>query len=247
MELSPLNKLIPSWGSPTLEGFDTSNIQDGQRLGGISNRQFVQFYNHKFLEVYAKEVHINERTGESRVIKWDKREVEKEKVKIINPGDKNVIDAYAQDFHRRDFWQQYKNFRDGKNVIMGTPIDECSFVSSHIATELRYLGCYSLEQLADASDLLCDRIPNGYELREYAKALVQAGKDNKDLAQVNALKNELEKSQGMIAQMQAEMETLKKFIVIPTQPAPQPIVEAPKNKGGRPKKIVETKENAETA
>lgn len=234
MDLSPLSKVVPSWDSPTLQGFDLDNVQDGQRIGGLNrgiHRQFVRFYKKKFSEVYATKVKINEKTGTTTVLETDVRNVEKEMVHIITPGDKNIVDDVACEFHKREHWAEYKAFRDGRSAPLGTSLDECSFVSPHIATELRYHGCLTLEQLADASDLLCERVPDGFEIREFARAKVKADRDNQSLDQVNALKIELSKSREAMAEMQKQIEKLSGLVT----PSGEPI-EAIKRRGRAPVK-----------
>lgn len=202
-----IENVLPSWDAPTLQGFDLSNVQDGERIKG-SNRQYIRFYKKKFTEVYATKVKINEKTGTTTILETGTRPVEREMVHIITPGDKNIVDDFACDFHRRSFWNQYKAFRDGKTAPVGMSLDDSGFVSPGVATELRYLGCHTVEQLADASDVLCQQIPNGFELREFARAKCKADLDNKNLSQVNILKAELEKSNAVIAEMQKQMQTL---------------------------------------
>lgn len=230
MDLSPLSKVIPNWGAPTLEGFDTEHMVPGERLKG-SNRQFVRFYKKKISQVYATKVKVNEKTGASQILGTGIREVEKEFVHIKTPGDPNEVDDFAEDFHKREHWQQYKAFRDGNSAPIGTPIEESSFVSPSIATELRYLGVHTVEQLADASDMLCGQVANGWELREYARAITKANEDNKSLGQVTALKSELEKAQTMIRELQAQMKNVQ---------AAREESETPSPKRGRPRKIDNT-------
>ena len=241
MDLSPLNKVIPSWGSPTLEGFDTTNIQDGQRLKG-SARQYVRFYKKKFMEVVATKVQTNEKTGSVKVLETAVQEIEREMVHIVTPGDKNEIDTIAQDFHKREHWAAYKAFRDGRSAPLGQPIEECTFVSPSIALELKYLGVHTLEQLADSSDLLCGRVANGFELREYAKAMAKANVDNKSLDQVNSLRVELEKAQATIEKManaqKAMQSTLLDMRGEPVLSENSEVEETVKRSPGRPRKII---------
>lgn len=246
MNISPLNKVIPSWGAPTLEGFDLNSMQDGQRIKG-SARQFVRFYFKKFLQIYATDVKINEKTGSTTVLKTGTREVEREMVEIITPGDKNIVDDFAADFHKREHWRQYKAFRDGESGPVGTPIDECEFVSPHIATELRYYGCHTLEQLADAGDVFVTNVPNGWELREYARQVVKVNEKNKDLSQVKVLQAQLEKSSEIIQAMEERLKALESPLVdasgdpisLPTLDA-QPIK---KSKGRQRKADILLREN----
>lgn len=206
MDLSALNK-IQTFGAPTLEGFDTSNVVSGQRLGG-STRQFVQFYHKKFVEPTAVETVTNPKTGEVKVTKVEPREVTREMVKIITPGDKNEIDDFAQDYHKYEFWKHYKAFREGKGAPIGTPIDEVSYIPSNVALELKFLGCHTEEQFADSLDLLAGRIGNGFELREFARASVKARQGSDNTKQVEQLKSALNSSNEAIERLQAQIEAL---------------------------------------
>lgn len=204
MNLSPLNGIIPNWGAETLQNFDTNNIQDGERLRG-SNRQYVRFYKKKDFEIHADKVKINEKTGDTRVISTKAVEVEKEMVHVVTPGDKNVYDGEAQDFHKREFWRQYSAYRSGQTAPLGSSVDDANFISPQIATELKYHGCHTVEQLAEASDILCGNLPNGWELREFARQYCKVQNENKSLGQVNVLKAELESTKAMLASLQEQM------------------------------------------
>lgn len=211
MEVSPLDQVIPSWDAPTLQGFDP-NIVPGERSRGAS-RQYVRFYKKTFIEVYAKKVKINEKTGTTQVLQTGSRPVEKEMVHIVTPGDKNEIDDVATTFHKRNFWQQYKAFRDGRTAPIGLNLDECNFISPGVVTELKYLGCHTAEQLADSSDDLCNQVPDGWMLREFAKQYCKTQTDNKQSEQVNLLRVELEKSREVITQMRQEMNEMKGLVL----------------------------------
>jgi len=207
MDLSPLSKVIPSFGSPTLEGFDLNNVQDGQRIKG-SNRQYVHFYKKGVPETYAVDVQVNAKTGDTKVLKMGVREVEKEFVKIVTPGDKNEYDGEAQAFHKQEHFLSYKSFRDGNNAPIGTSIEECSFVSPSVALELRYLKVFTIEQLAESSDILCNSVANGFEIREFARAFVTANTAGKGDKQVSILKTELADAQKIISELQTQMKTV---------------------------------------
>lgn len=228
MDLSPLAKAIPSWGSPTLEGFDMNvDAQSGQRIKG-SARQYVRFYLKKWAEVIAKKVKVNEKTGSTQVLETEIVNREREFVHVVTPGDKNDYDGPAEDFHKREFWAQYRAFRDGKGIPVGTSIDEVSFISTAIATELKYLGVHTLEQLADGSDLLCGQVADGWMLREYARAVVKAGQNNQNVEQVSLLKTDLQKAQETIMEM-AEAQKRMQAQLIDLQG--RPIQSEPKQKG----------------
>lgn len=206
MQSSPLAG-IPSFGAPTLEGFDTSNIVPGQRIGGI-NRQYVRFYKKTVNEIHADKVSVNPKTGEVKILTTKVVPVEREYVHIKTPGDKNEVDDFAQPFHKKEHWAAYTAFREGRTAPMGVPLDECSFISPNIAIELKVMGVHVLEQLADASDHLCNHVANGWELREYARAMVKVNSDSKSSAELISVKGELAKAQEMIAAMQSQMRGL---------------------------------------
>jgi len=239
MELSPLNKVIPSYGSPTLEDFDLNSVAPGQRIKGASNRQFVLFYKKTDREPVTLEAKINETTGASTPTKVGIREVQREYVKIVTPGDKIEVDTIAEEFHKREHFRHYKAFRDGRTAPMGKSIDECTYVSSGIATELRILGVHTEEQFADASDHVCGMIPMGHELREFARACVGANANKATDTQVTVLKGELEKSQSVIAAMQSQLNEMKGMI-LNAQGKPienvEAVIEGIKKSPKRPKK-----------
>lgn len=246
MDISPLNKAIANWGNPsTLTGLDFSNPQVGVRVRG-STRQYVRFYKKIILELYADpaSTKINEKTGAATVVKYLSREVEKECVEIITPGDKNTVDEFADAYHKREFYPQYEAYRAGRTAPIGTPIDECEFISPHVAIELRYQGCHTLEQLADGSDTLCQIIPNGWELREFARQLAMVKRKNEASNEVNVLKAQLLKSNEVIAAMEARMSAMESQLVDPSgQVVSLPLVDTEPvvaKKRGRPPKIIET-------
>lgn len=205
-----LDSVIPNFGgSETLMGFDTSNMEVGQPIRGKSNRQFVRFYWKKIVTFVAKKVETNA-FGSVKVLEKERVEKDVEMVNVVTPGEKNIVDDFAQDYHRQQFYPQYKAFRDGKTAPIGTPLEEVDFIGGGILTELKYREVHTVEQLADAGDSLCAIIPNGYELRANAQAIVKSNIDNKTLSQVNVLKLELEKSQKEMEKLREEM---KSFLV----------------------------------
>lgn len=233
MDFSPLSKAIPSFGATTLEGFDTSNIRDGQRLRG-SARQMVRFYKKKVVTVKATEVSVNEKTGSVKVLKSEPVEEEREFVQIVTPGDKNTVDDFVQEFHKREFWNQYVAFRNGKSAPLGMPIEECNFINANLVTELKYLGVHTAEQLADSSDDLCNQVANGWELREFARAICKANQTPQSDGRVTILKAELEKSQGVIAEMQKQMSEMRGMLLN----ARGEVVQAQEKRGpGRPASV----------
>lgn len=200
MSVSSLLNSLPTFGAKTLEGLDTTNLSEAQRVKG-STRQFVRFYNKTMSEVYATKVKINEKTGATTVLETASRPVTREFVEIITPGDKNTIDTHAEDYHKREHFQEYQAFREGRATPIGKSIDECSYISAPIATELRILGVRTEEQLADASEVLLARLPDGFSLQQFARESVKANQMNQNNPGMVALQAELAKAMRMIADL----------------------------------------------
>lgn len=198
MQLSPLSQLIPSFGAPTLEDFDTSNLQEGARIGGNSNRQYVRFYKKPETKF------VKGPDGKRMIV-----EQEREFVHIKTPGDTNEYDGHVQEFLKREHWRHYQAYRDGRVAPMGQPLEEAEFIGSAVASELRILGCHTVEQLADGSDHLCGQIPNGFELREFSRAMCKANKEKKSDDKVNVLTAALAQSNDVIREMQDKMRALE--------------------------------------
>lgn len=209
MQSSPLGSVIQTWGSPSLEGLDLSSVADGQRMRGI-NRQYVRFYRRKFFEPYSVRVEKGPRAPNGTISETIRevgmREVEREMVFIKTPGSTNEIDCPAEEFHRREHWRHYKAFRDGTAEPLGTPVDSAEFISQPVATELKYLGCQTVEQLADASDLLCGRIPNGWEMREYARQYCKISAQNTNSQQIQVMATELAEAKRLIAELSEKVQ-----------------------------------------
>lgn len=194
---------INPFNAPTLEGsYNTAAPIPGQAIrasGG--NRQFVRFYSKTETEVYTVRAQINEKTGASVPMETGVRPIKREFVEIVTPGDTNKYDNVATSWHKRTFWRQYQAFREGRTAPLGMPIEQAQFVSNHLSIELRILGVHTVEQLADASEDLCNQVPDGFQLREFARAYCKAQIANKDSPKVIAMGNEIEMLKREIAAM----------------------------------------------
>jgi len=214
MDLSPLNQLAGLFdGAETLSGFDTNNVQPGQRVRG-SARQFVRFYLKKFPEMVATEVEISKPSALSpsrytKVKKTELREVEKLMVNIVTPGDKNEIDDVATEWHKREFFPEYQAFKSGNHAPIGTSVSDASvssFISPAIATELIYLKVYTVEQLAAATDEVCRMIgPDGFEIRETARQWLAASVNDPRNKEMLELKRQNEELQRKMQEMEEKM------------------------------------------
>lgn len=199
---------IPTFEAPTLQDFDMNGISEGQRIGGNKKRQAVRFYTKEFREFTIKVDENDKPLLKNGKVQKELVSVVREMVEVVTPGDKNIFHDFATDYHRREFWPQYTAFRDGKTAPIGMPVEECDWISPGIATELKYLGCHTREQLADGSDALCNQIPNGWELRDYAKAICEAEGHESKGQEVSALRSQVLLQNQIIADLQRSQEEL---------------------------------------
>ncbi len=121
-------------------------------------------------------------------------------VRIETKGDTNIIDDIANDFHKRQFYRQYKYFREGK-IPDGNPIEDFEFFQPGVVMELHMLGVHTLQQVAEMNDLECEQLKDqpGYEIRDIAKQWVKinspsglASKASRQDLEIAKLKRELE-------------------------------------------------------
>lgn len=134
-------------------------------------------------------------------------------IMIHTPGNQlNIVDTPVTNEHRRRFAQQWAHYQSGKGsgVEFGTPVNQWPFLSAAQAEEFRALKFFTVEQLANASDLQLQSIgmvggANPHAIRSRAQAYLQAAAGNaptEKLAQDNA------DLRSMLADMQKQMAAL---------------------------------------
>lgn len=216
---------LPDFGSPTLQGLDVSNVQVGKRIGGVPGRQFVRFYKRVVPTCVTIEAKINEKTGSSIPVKTVVENREREFVEIVTPGEKNIVDDEVQEYHKRQFPREYIAFREGKGAPRGTPIDQLSYVPAGVVMELLIHKVQVEEQLANASDLLCGLIPDGFQLREFARASLAAREGSEVKSDVVVLKTQNDHLMKQLAAMQEQIQQLSNKSVAAVEEAKQPVSE----------------------
>jgi len=208
---------LPTFDSPTLEG---SLVDDGN--GGVTmkgrHRQQVKFYMKRQMGFRAKthtgssgdgkDVILDERTGkpviDTRTGLPFKETFEKQVLMVIvdTPGDKNKVDSVATDYHKYEFKRQYEYFRNGKGAPEGYSIDDCDWIQPGMLTDLHYYGIHVVEQLADCTELICEQLPEVWELREFAKDWLRINSPDGWKAKAIKLQSDLDAAN-------TEVETLK--------------------------------------
>jgi hypothetical protein len=153
-------------------------------------------------------------------------------VRIEIPGNStSIIDTYVNESHKNRFpieWAQYLNEKTESDSIetQGTLIREWPLLTSAQATELRHFRFYTVEQIANSSDIQIMSIGMAagmapYALRDKAKAYLENAKDS---ALVQAQTEELRKREQEIADLKEQVERMARLF------------EEQKPKRGRPAK-----------
>ncbi len=104
--------------------------------------------------------------------------VDTEMIEIRVRGDRNniVIRPVREDDKRR-FRQAYGDFKANKErTVDGTPLTEWPAMSASMAEELRYLGFYTVEQLAEANEAALSKVPGLLTMKNRAKLFLEFAK-----------------------------------------------------------------------
>lgn len=142
-------------------------------------------------------------------------------VRIIVPGDRNsIVDRPASPQDKQRFAKQYQLFKQGRTEdeqVSGTRLTEWPFLTRGQCEEFRYLGLMTVEQLAQARDDICAKVPGLNSLKrnaalwlDKAKGSAEAAKTAKALDQQNSKISELQKvideQTAMLAELHAKMQ-----------------------------------------
>lgn len=132
-----------------------------------------------------------------------------EMVEIRVRGEKdNVVVREIRPDDKRRFRDAYKHFREGKTLAeSGTPLSAWSVMSASQVEELRYLGFYTVEHVADAADSAVSKFPGMQSLKNRAKLFLEAAKGN---APLEKLSKSLEEKQNEIEALKAQMAAMAK-------------------------------------
>lgn len=135
-------------------------------------------------------------------------------VRIIIPGDRNnVLECKASEYYKGRYPKAWAAFQAGqKEGFIGTSLESWPQINRSQVKEAKYFEVHTVEQLAELSDVHCQRLGMGWsELRNKAKAYLNIAADTaKETAQAaenERLRTEME---AMRAQMQELMATAEK-------------------------------------
>lgn len=154
-------------------------------------------------------------------------------IRKIVPGDKtNVVERVAKDWDKQKHpkeWEAYQ--RSITESFTGTPLEQWPQITRAQVKEAKYFEIHTVEQLAEISDLNCQKLGMGFqELRNKAKAFLAAAagtaNETAQAAENQRLRQEMEE---LRLQMKAVSDAAMSV---------KPEVESPK-RGRKPKQEVE--------
>ena len=162
-------------------------------------------------------------------------------IKKMIPGDAlNIIERPIYEQDKMEFplhWAHFQNQHGSDEMLSGTPLSEWSLISRSQAEELKGLKFYTIEQIAEASDLALQRMGmsagmSPYTFRDKAKAfLAKSSTDAEALKRDESLKALEVENERLRAENKAEMDKLKAQLDM--------LMYAQKPRGRKPK-VVET-------
>jgi hypothetical protein len=186
-----MNSVLPSY-----EDNAVMSAEQEARWAG-DKRLFVQFYRRAVMNQFKS-------SQEGRPI-FD----EKDYVRIIIPGDKNlVVDSEATAEYRMRFAAQYDRYKKNQEQAQsGTPLEVWPQMTVGMVAELKAMNVSTVEQLADLPDQLAQRIMGSHMWRQKAQAFLEAAKGE---AANSKLAMELEKRDAQIATLQNQLDQILK-------------------------------------
>ena len=147
-------------------------------------------------------------------------------VRINTPGNQlSEIDTPVRKEHEFRFpiqWAAFQNTQTPQDQVVGTPVEQWPTVSRAQADELKGIKFFTVEQIANASDLQIQRLGmNGPVLQQKARAFLASAKDHA-LEQRQAA--ELVRKDAKIKELNERMARMEQRLMTKTSPT------APKRK-----------------
>lgn len=138
-------------------------------------------------------------------------------VSILIPGDKNTkIERRMTEEDKARFPLAWRRYQQAETVSeVGTPIEQWPRVSVSQVAELKYMNITTVEQLADLSDAICQKMMGLVQLRTEAKAYITAAKDG---AHAQNLAAELAKRDEQIERLNEQVAELGRMLEKATDP-----------------------------
>jgi len=142
---------------------------------------------------------------------------DEEYVRIMVPGDKDsIIVRPARDMDKGRFAKQYAAFQQGEGEVHeGTPLKAWPMVTRSQVEEMKFFGIYTVEQLAELADVHVQKFMGMGNLKEQAKAFIQAAREGAPLVQLNAAVEQKDAEISALQQALAELQDTVKDLQKP--------------------------------
>jgi hypothetical protein len=128
-------------------------------------------------------------------------------VEIRVRGDRNFnVQRPAHDGDRERFRAAYRAFKDGdEQAQQGTPLAEWPSMTRSMVEELKFLGFFTVEQLANASDSVCAKYAGLQSLKSKANAWIEHAKG---APAIDRLTEELEAARNVATTAERNMQAM---------------------------------------
>ena len=133
--------------------------------------------------------------------------VDTDMIEIRVRGDRNnIVIKPVSDEIRSRFRGAWEAYSRGQNTtVEGTPLAEWPSMGAAMAEELKFLGFVTVEQLAQASDAVCGKVPGLTGMKQKAKVFLEYSKGAAPLEQLQARMAELESQREVDARTKDEL------------------------------------------
>jgi len=187
-----------------LQTYDQAAVMEDQPRFALDKKLYVQFYVRAVMNSFKS-------AQEGRPI-FD----EQDYVRIIVPGDKNtVIDTKVTPEYAHRFADRYEKYRKNQSqAVTGTPLEVWPQMTVGQVAELKAMNVHTVEQLADLSDQLAQKIMGSHDLRRRATIFLEAAAgdaaNTKLQAELGQRDNEIELLKAQMLQMQQLIQSKSK-------------------------------------
>jgi hypothetical protein len=132
-------------------------------------------------------------------------------IQIFNSKD-NVIDRPVRDTDKQRWpraYQAWKNTGDGEPGAVGTRLEHWPLMTRAQVEEFKFFKVFTVEQLAALPDSTVQKMVGAVKLKQMAQLAVEAAKGDEPFRR---LQGEIEKRDGQIAELGAEVRRLTALI-----------------------------------
>lgn len=133
--------------------------------------------------------------------------VDTDMIEIRVRGDRNnVVHKPVAEEHKARFRAAWDAYKRGQDIgAEGTPLAEWPTMSASMVEEMKYLGFYTVEQLASASDSVCGKFPGVTTLKNKARLFIEYSKDAAPIEKFSKRLEELESQRQVDDRAKADL------------------------------------------